>query len=150
MPIDPVGEVLQRARNRLGISQADLGRRVGVSTRLVSEMERGERPNVSLATALRVLDEAGVTLRLTEASGSSIELGDPQRRAIARAAARRATWTGRMIRLDQDDDEAPASPDARDRVLAVAEVSRQAFSIARGNASARKPASRREPGTRSR
>lgn len=39
------------------------GEQAGVSTRLWSETERGERPNVSAGSLLRMLGEMGVTLQ---------------------------------------------------------------------------------------
>lgn len=64
MPVDlsTLGTVLRARRTRLGLSQPEAARQAGVSTRLWSETERGERPNVSAGSLLRMLREMGVTL----------------------------------------------------------------------------------------
>ena len=66
MLTDQVGSLLRSARKTLGLTQAELARRARVSERLWAEVERGERPNVSLETALRMLSEVGVTVRLND------------------------------------------------------------------------------------
>jgi transcriptional regulator with XRE-family HTH domain len=86
MPTDQIGALLRTAREALGLSQKELARRAQVSHRLWAEVERGERPNVSLKTALRMLGEVGVSIRLTGPSGASRELRDPDTMAAARAA----------------------------------------------------------------
>jgi len=58
----PLGPLLKEARRRRGLSREALAAAVGVSTRLVGEFERGERPNVSLETALRLFDAVGIEL----------------------------------------------------------------------------------------
>ncbi|MEO7963579.1 MAG: helix-turn-helix transcriptional regulator [Gemmatimonadaceae bacterium] len=96
-------------------TQKELARRVGVSERLWAEVERGERPNVSLETALRMLSEVGVGIRLDDPLGSSVVLHDPAAAAAAaaarkaRATIRRATWPGRQIRLAQEGVNANSS-----------------------------------------
>lgn len=131
-----VADLLKTARKALGLSQKELARRAGVSHRLWAEVERGERPNVSLETALRLLGEVGITVRLTEPMGTSRELGNTSTAArAARAAVRRATWQGRQIRLSDEGnevDDAPTSTRGADRLAAVALVSEQAFAIAAG------------------
>lgn len=158
MLTNQVGAVLRAARRTLGWSQAVLAGRTGVSTRLVAELEQGRRANVSLETALRLLAEAGVSVRLTDPSGAARELSTPDSAAAARAAraaVRRTTWSGRQLRL-AEEGLAPAGADARARRLAEVEfVSRQAFAVAgatpaksakrsRSNAPAR-PASHPQP-----
>lgn len=39
-----VGEKIRRARRRSGLSQAQLGRKIGVSRYLISHVESGRRP----------------------------------------------------------------------------------------------------------
>jgi transcriptional regulator with XRE-family HTH domain len=95
--IDPIGEMLKVARKATGLSHKELAGRAEVSTRLVAEFERGQRTNVSLATALRVLAEVGVVIQLTDAAGGKVELGDPRRAAAVRANLRRTTWTGNRL-----------------------------------------------------
>jgi transcriptional regulator with XRE-family HTH domain len=63
---DSIGPLLRACRGRLGLSQPTLAARVGVSTRLWSEVERGERPNVSFATVARMLASVGVRLHPQE------------------------------------------------------------------------------------
>lgn len=131
-----IGDLLRTARKALYLSQAELAHRAGVSARLWSEVERGERPNVSLETALRMLGEVGVAVRLTDPMGTSRELRNPHADVAARtvrAAVRRATWQGRQIRLHEEGEETDdTSMIARGaaRLGAVAHVSEQAFAVA--------------------
>ncbi len=122
-----IGKAIFVARKAQGVSRVELAQRVGVSTRLVAELERGERPNVSLTTALKLLTELGVALRLTEFQADSAK-GDQGAR-LARVSQRRATWTGARWSL-QDDNGPPAEVDAAARLMSVAEVSRRAYAIA--------------------
>lgn len=64
MPVtaDTVGPLLRDHRLRLRLSQPEAARRAGASTRLWSEVERGERPNVSFGTLLHLLQVVGVAL----------------------------------------------------------------------------------------
>lgn len=121
MQYDHIAKLLRAARLASGVTQGELAERAGVSQRLWAEVERGERPNVSLATALRMLRAVGI----------GVELTDSRRRAgfAARAAARRATWTGRQTTLS-DSDEPPVAPRGRGaRIVAVTAVSNQAFAF---------------------
>lgn len=139
-----IGSTLRDARRSLAISQAELATRAGVTTRLVSEFERGVRPNVSLETALRILNQVGVVIQLGAPNGRSVVLVDPAHANAgreARAQARRMHWVGRQIRL-ADEGEAPTAPAAKAlRLGAVNRVSLQAHAIAE---SARKPARKRQ------
>lgn len=132
-----IGSTLRDARRGLAISQAELATRAGVTTRLVSEFERGVRPNVSLETALRILNEVGVVVQLGAPDGRSVRLVDPTRADAARdarAQARRMHWTGQQIRLT-DEGKAPDAPTAKTlRLAAVQRVSVQAHAIARAPA----------------
>ena len=149
MLTDDVAEMLRSARAALGISQKELARRAGVSQRLWSEVERGVRPNVSLETALRMLSEVGVTVRLTDPLGTDRELRDPATSAAARAARaelRRATWTGRQITLRDEgmEDLSEFSHAAGvERLGAVRLVSEQAFAVARSRESGPRPSANR-------
>lgn len=131
-----IADLLKSARKALGLTQKELAARAGVSHRLWAEVERGERPHVSLETALRLLAEVGVTVRLTDPLGTSHELNASTTAArAARAAVRRATWQGRQIRLSQEGqevDDGPTSAPGADRLAAVALVSEQAFAVAGG------------------
>lgn len=139
MPSSLIAELLKTNRKALGFTQKEVASRAGVSTRLWAEVERGERPNVSLLTALRMLGHVGISIRMTDASGITRELRDPDTAAVgrfARAVVRRTTWHGRQLRLDQDGADEPPSPRGPDGVDAVALVSEQAFAVARSRSSA--------------
>ena len=127
-----IGEAIYAARKAQGVSRVELAQRVGVSVRLVGELERGARPNVSLDTALRLLAALGVSFRFGSLAATDMQTGhapnDSNARA-ARAAQRRATWTGARWPL-QDDHVAPAAGEAEARLGSVAEVSRLAYAIA--------------------
>jgi transcriptional regulator with XRE-family HTH domain len=146
MSTDQVAAVLRTSRQALGLSQREVARRAGVSARLWAEVERGERPNVSLETALRMMSEVGVAVRLTDVLGEGRDLRDPSTAPAARAAraaVRRATWTGAQIQLAQEGtDPRPAARGAR-RLAAVGAVSGQAFAVARG-----RPSRETSPGKR--
>jgi HTH-type transcriptional regulator/antitoxin HipB len=152
MSTDQIGALLRTARKALGLSQKELAQRAQVSHRLWAEVERGERPNVSLKTTLRMLGEVGVSIRLTDPSGASRELQDPDTVAAARAvraAVRRATWPGRQLRLAQEGMDDVAAARGAERLAAVSLVSAQAFAVAgapRRTASAKSPS---KPRTRS-
>jgi transcriptional regulator with XRE-family HTH domain len=127
------------------MSRADLARESGVSVRLVAEFERGERPNISLETALRLLDLVGLSLS-TKTHGRSgarraaigprataraerDERGD-RAGSMTRAEMRRRSWTaGRSSRSGLDSE--PVTPSAgAERIRAVAEASILAYAIA--------------------
>lgn len=132
---ESIGPLLRAARTEAGLTRAELARRCGISVRLLAELERGERPNVSLETALGLLGAVGVVVRLTTPAGDATEIRSPVTDAIARAARaehRRRTWTGEITSLHAParDPEPARTPAAR--LAAVAEVSQQAYAIARG------------------
>ena len=127
-----IAEVLRSARKSLRLSQKDAASRSEVSHRLWAEVERGERPNVSLETALRMLGEVGVTIRLTNPHGNVTDDRDPRMAAAARATFRRMNWTGRHLRLDQEGAEPAEDGGGAERLAAVAFVSQEAFAVARG------------------
>jgi transcriptional regulator with XRE-family HTH domain len=125
--------LLKSSRKALGLTQAAAAERSGVSVRLWAEVERAERPNVSLETALRMLAEVGVTMRLSTADGIVASIRTSESDAATRAARaelRRQTWTGRKIRLMDDDDVTPMHNDPAEQISAVTRVSEQAFAIA--------------------
>ncbi len=130
----PIGQLLKNARQRLKLSREQLAHRGGVSTRLVAELERGTRPNVSLESALRLLKAVGVSVITEVPNGAPAEVRGASTAALeraARAAHRRQSWTGRHIHLhDEGEDPQPARSNAK-RIVAVAEVSRQAYLISR-------------------
>lgn len=142
MLAEQIGGLLRSARQALGSTQREMARRAGVSHRLWAEVERGERPNVSLETALRMLGEVGMGVRLTGPSGASRELRHPAGHTAARAARaalRRATWQGRQLRLEQEGMEDAAVVRGEERLAAVAQVSAQAFAVTRARRGAASP-----------
>ena len=99
------------------MSIAELAASAGVSPRLISEFEKGKRPNVSLETALRLLTQVGVSLHLHDAAAAE----DPDQARVARAARRRSQWTGSLTTVQsQVDPSAPSSAAARLRAVANA------------------------------
>lgn len=59
----PAAGLLQLARGRAGLTQAELGRRAGVPASMVSAYER-DRRQPTLTTLLRLLRAAGFELRM--------------------------------------------------------------------------------------
>lgn len=122
--VTDVAIALRAARKARGLSivaLAELGR---VSPRLVSEFELGRRSQVSLETALRLLQLVDVPLTL---AGSASAAGEDDARA-KRAARRRSTWVGEKTTLTgQAAPPAPASHAAR--LVAVAQASRLAVNL---------------------
>lgn len=59
-PID-VGAIIRDRRKQLGLDQAGLAKRIGVSRQWVIEMERGH-PRAELSLVLRALDALGIGL----------------------------------------------------------------------------------------
>ncbi len=141
MLTDQVGALLKTSRKALGLTQKELARRAGVRERLWAEVERGERPNVSLETALRMLSEVGVSVRLDDALGSSHKLRDPAAAAAARAARaaiRRTTWSGRQIRLAEEGADPMDTNQGAAGLDSVARVSEQAFAVASARRASRR------------
>jgi y4mF family transcriptional regulator len=78
MRISTIRDVAVTVRGRrtdLGLSQAELARRAGVSRKWISEFEAG-KPTAEFGLAIRVLDELGIALDLI-----SGEDADPSRTA---------------------------------------------------------------------
>lgn len=127
-----LGELLRASRKELGISREALAESAGVSTRLIAEVERGERPNVSLESTLRLLSLVGISITATSPSGVSARVHDSYssaRERQARAAFRRRTWTGRRISL-REEGEAPALGRSKSgRLATLSRVSKQAHAL---------------------
>jgi transcriptional regulator with XRE-family HTH domain len=137
-----IGAALQRARKAKRISRAELAVTGGVSVRLIAELERGDRPNVSLETALQLLDAVGVSLRPAGAVTAADQKAAETVAFRQRAAVRRATWVGAVTTFaDSDTPLPPASVPAR--LAAVASASALVHAIARANTQA---SSQRERG----
>lgn len=132
MQASALGALLKQARKRTGKTRRALAAEAGVSVRLVAEFERGQRPNVSLDTALRLFDLVGmdVSVQVRDASvqqtGTSY-LNDPS--FAARAARRRATWTGRHVLMHDDDSPVHVPQSAEEALAAVWRVSQLAHAV---------------------
>ena len=134
MRSDRIGLLLKSARRQLGLTREAIAKLAGVSPRLVAELERGQRPNVSLESSLRLLDLAGVSVVARTPDGAVTSIHSKSVEALhrlARAERRRKTWTGRLITLHEEGvDPRPVGATAL-RVAAVAEVSRQAYALSK-------------------
>jgi HTH-type transcriptional regulator/antitoxin HipB len=64
--INDVAAAVRGRRKDLGLNQAELARRVGVSRKWIYEFEGG-KPKAEFALVLRVLDELGLTLDINDA-----------------------------------------------------------------------------------
>ena len=141
---DRFGDLLRNARGQHGLSRLELAQRGGVSARLVAELERGQRPNVSLESALKLLRIVGVSVVARAPDGVAAEIRSESAAGLeraARAARRRQRWTGRHVYLrDGGDDPGPGHSKVKG-LSAVAQVSKQAYLIA--------SATRRQAGRRS-
>lgn len=136
------GLLLKKARKQRNITRDQLARRGGVSTRLVAEMERGQRPNVSLESALRLMDAVGISIIAKASDGATAEMRNPLIAALereARAEQRRRTWTGRYIHLHDEGEDPRSVKSKRKRLSAVSDVSQHAYLIATSASSRSKP-----------
>ena len=128
-----LGPLLKSSRQQLGLSRDALAQKAGVSMRLVAEFERGQRSNVSLESALRLLKSVGITVVARAPHGPAAEIRGTAAARLeraARAAHRRETWTGRHVHL-RDSGDPPLAPRPRPRRIAsVAAVSVAAYIIA--------------------
>lgn len=137
-----LGELLRASRKDLHISREALARSAGVSTRLIAEVERGERPNVSLESMLKLLSLVGVSVVATSPGGIPASVRDSEswvRERGARAAFRRANWTGRRIHLRDEGDEPRVGRSRSGRLAALTRVSRQANTLSSSKRASRVP-----------
>ena len=146
MRVDQIAKALRQGRLALGETQQKLASRVGVSARLWAEVERGERPNVSLETALRLLAAVGIRVQLKgptsaprdgdERDGDERDAderdADERDAALARAAHRRATWTGGRVPLGAAHEPRVDNLTTSERMGAVAQISQLAYAVANG------------------
>lgn len=63
--LQELGQQIRAQRRALGLTQPDAAGLSGVSVALWSNLERGQRENVSLGTVLRILQTLGLDLTLT-------------------------------------------------------------------------------------
>ena len=129
---DGLGQLLKEARHELGMSRDALAAKAGVSLRLVAEFERGQRGNVALESALRLLKAVGITIIAKTPEGAEARIrgtGADRLERAARAEQRRRTWTGRIVPLEDSGDPPAAPRSLSRRVVAVAEVSATAYAI---------------------
>jgi transcriptional regulator with XRE-family HTH domain len=92
-----LGEELRVARVAAGLSQAQLGRRAGVSQPLVSAVERGTR-GASIEVASRLASGCGCELALRLFPGDGVSLRDSGQLAMAEALVVAASpiWHARL------------------------------------------------------
>ncbi len=122
-----VALALREARLAHGFSIATLASMAGVSPRLVSDFELGKRPNVSLETALRLLELVDSSV-FAQPVASATDADDEHAARAARAARRRATWSGEKTSLTaQSEPTVPAVAAAR--LVAVADASQLAVGL---------------------
>ncbi len=84
-----LGGILRHARKQIAMTREELARRAHVSVRLVAEMERGDRPNVSLETALKLLGIVGVSLVAQAPDGATEDIRSSRSISLGRAARSR-------------------------------------------------------------
>lgn len=63
--VDDVLAQLKAAREKKGLSLADLGERIGMEGPALSKLENGERADVTMATLVRYADAVGMQLELS-------------------------------------------------------------------------------------
>ncbi len=120
-----IGAALRTARKARGLSIAELAEQAEVSPRLISEVERGARPHVSLATMIRLLTLVGAELCVSLGAELDEEIARRER-----AEHRRRTWTGFKSTLSEHDD--PPPPASRTaRLEAVASASQLVYALQR-------------------
>ena len=104
--VDNAAAVIRQARRRSGLSQAELGRRAGVTQPVISAYESGRRePGLSMLTKL--VESAGYELRVDLVPTGEVPPGLPdtpvgrtlrrRRRAILQAAERRGATNVRVF-----------------------------------------------------
>lgn len=130
---DTLAEFLRDTRKQVGLSREELARRAKVSTRLVAELERGQRPNVSLESTLTLLSLLGVSIVARAPGGATAEIRNARTvssERAARAAIRRRTWTGEQVHFREASGAPDAGSSPAGRLSAVSQLSMQAFAMA--------------------
>ncbi|HEY0929120.1 MAG TPA: helix-turn-helix transcriptional regulator [Gemmatimonas sp.] len=121
--VNRLAALLRTHRQARGVTVVSLAAQVGVSPRLVSEFERGKRPNVSLETAMRLLQSVGAPV-----FPAMPPVADEAAARADRAAHRRRTWRGSYATLSEQSPPAP-SPHLAERLTAVAAASQLAVGL---------------------
>jgi len=84
-----LGAVIRERRKQLGLDQAELATRIGVSRQWVIGIERG-RARAELGLVLRALDTLGIRLNSATGTAASKASASPDIDAIVAAAKRSA------------------------------------------------------------
>jgi HTH-type transcriptional regulator / antitoxin HipB len=67
-----IGAIIRRARRNAGLTQADLGKRIGLRQATVSKLEKGE-PATRISTLLDVLTALGLELIIDKRGRASYQ-----------------------------------------------------------------------------
>jgi transcriptional regulator with XRE-family HTH domain len=89
-----LGRAIKEARERLGMTQAQLARALEVQQNVVARLEDGGRPNPSLSTIIAISQALGISI---DALVADAGLANPP--AGARALSARLLEAGRVARL---------------------------------------------------
>lgn len=76
MLLTPVGmgRIIKTKRTDLGMSQAELARRVGISRNNLGAIEQGRTPGVSWFSVSRILEELGITMEVSDGAKNRVPL----------------------------------------------------------------------------
>lgn len=65
LALDDLAKAIAEHRKRLGFTQQNLADRVGVSRLLIARLETGRLPEIGAKKLIRILNAAGLDLRIT-------------------------------------------------------------------------------------
>jgi HTH-type transcriptional regulator/antitoxin HipB len=65
--VKQIGAIIRRARHNAGLTQAELGKRIGLRQATISKLEKGE-PATQLSTMLDALTALGLEITIDERS----------------------------------------------------------------------------------
>ena len=65
LALDDLAKAVAERRKGLGLTQQELARRAGVSRLLVARLETGRLPEIGTKKLIRILNAAGLDLRVT-------------------------------------------------------------------------------------
>ena len=100
------GDLVREARIGAGLSQAALGKAVGMSGAQISRIQRGKLPSLSVVDASRIASVLGMDLRL-----AAYPAGDPLRDAAHAERVRRLLQHVRSPLRYRVDEPLPRRPD---------------------------------------